>query len=610
MNHATGNDSRRVLDSNHPCRAAHVLVPLVSAAALISLAGGCGRSARTAPDAAQGPERAGPIAVGNRLEQETGAAPVVRGTDVLCDVIVAGGSTAALSAALTSAREGRATCLLEPTDWPGGQLTSVPAIDFPHHTVAGVDLRVEGVRRENLNTEFHDWTMGSLRAPGTCSVSRVCYEPKRILTEKIYPAIQAEPNLKVFYSTVVKSVKTTPGTSRNIVSVEGIARTPVDGTKGYESFLHQSLSDWYSRANSSRFTKRSLTFRARGDTPPVVIDATEFGDVLALSGASYLQGVDPTDGALSGQAETCGQAMVFPFVATLERQPVDEPRNPFTVQHPKFYGFGSYDWDRIWIYRRVRSTAAGTVRFGDWSLQNWNPGNDYPFKYLFLNRAQTNAQRADWKGGVNLDAIRGAESHAYGWYHHFKEREPTGYAAHVRLLRHEALGTGTGLTKMPYVRDTRRSVGLDGFVIKYGDLLADPQAGRVTGTRFSDTLAIGAYVADIHSVFDGCVSPRYLNERILDVAPSHIPFRALTNRDFDNLLVAGKTMAQSYKVNSALRLQPIEWHAGVAAGAAAAHMSQFGLSSRTALASVGDIRERVQKYQPTRWTLGNHPARR
>ncbi|MEM9492855.1 MAG: FAD-dependent oxidoreductase, partial [Myxococcota bacterium] len=53
-----------------------------------------------------------------------------------CDVVVAGGSTAALAAALTSAEEGAVTCLLEPTDWPGGQLTAggTSAIDFAWHS--------------------------------------------------------------------------------------------------------------------------------------------------------------------------------------------------------------------------------------------------------------------------------------------------------------------------------------------------------------------------------------------------------------------------------------------------------------------------------------------
>ena len=43
-----------------------------------------------------------------------------------CDVLVAGGSTSALAAALTAAEadENVTVCLAEPTDWPGGQMTS------------------------------------------------------------------------------------------------------------------------------------------------------------------------------------------------------------------------------------------------------------------------------------------------------------------------------------------------------------------------------------------------------------------------------------------------------------------------------------------------------
>ena len=54
-----------------------------------------------------------------------------------CDVVVAGGSTAAFAAAITAAEASPSlrVCLTEPTDWLGGQLTSsaVSAIDFGSH---------------------------------------------------------------------------------------------------------------------------------------------------------------------------------------------------------------------------------------------------------------------------------------------------------------------------------------------------------------------------------------------------------------------------------------------------------------------------------------------
>ncbi|CAF1296495.1 unnamed protein product [Rotaria sordida] len=45
----------------------------------------------------------------------------------------------------------------------------------------------------------------------------------------------------------------------------------------------------------------------------------------------------------------------------------------------------------------------------------------------------------------------------------------------------------------------------------------------------------------------------------------------MTNRDIDNLIVIGKTMAQTFLVNAATRLHPVEFSNGQAGGAAAAY---------------------------------------
>ena len=71
--------------------------------------------------------------LGNTNPNDT-STPADTDTKKYCDVIIAGGSTAAFAAALSSAHAGVKTCLIEPTDWVGGQLTAsgVPAVDFPH----------------------------------------------------------------------------------------------------------------------------------------------------------------------------------------------------------------------------------------------------------------------------------------------------------------------------------------------------------------------------------------------------------------------------------------------------------------------------------------------
>jgi hypothetical protein len=114
-------------------------------------------------------------------------------------------------------------------------------------------------------------------------------------------------------------------------------------------------------------------------------------------------------------------------------------------------------------------------------------------------------------------------------------------------------------------------------------------------------VALGAYPADIHPI-SGCTMPAYL-VAAHDTLPFCIPFRALTHRELGNLLVAGKTMAQSFLANSATRLHPIEWSSGTAAGVAAAHMAKTGKTSRQALEAIGEVQELVRQKTPIDWTL-------
>jgi hypothetical protein len=155
------------------------------------------------------------------------------------------------------------------------------------------------------------------------------------------------------------------------------------------------------------------------------------------------------------------------------------------------------------------------------------------------------------------------------------------------------------LAKLPYIRDTRRSIGLDGFVLRFEDLTGP--AGSKTGTIFPDRIALGAYPADIHPV-STCRMPAYA-VAAHDTLPFTIPFRALTHRDLSNLLVAGKTMAQSFLANSATRLHPIEWSSGTACGIAAADMASSGRTSAALLRDIERLQQRVKAATPIDWTI-------
>lgn len=559
-----------------------------------------------------------------------------------CRVVIAGGTTAALAAALASATEGVNTCLLEPTDWIGGQLTAsgVPAIDEAWLKVkdasGAVVYDIAGLARDprNMTPALRDM-LAATGNPGKCWVSRYCFAPFPFLRDRLMSAEARQGKLFVFRNTVVKSV-VADRAAKKIRSLTAIARTAKPGVTwgGYDvlpSDPQYGVRDWYSPADSTHFSKRTLSFDLEG---AVFVDATEWGEVLALSKADYVQGIDKTDGSLD-TVDTCGQATVFDLAEKLVGAPTDERGIPEgTAESRASYSLSTpstkteqQQWETVFRYRRIiagGSDATVTVTVGDVTVQNWFPGNDYPFGYLFASKAKTAAEvdSGNWVGGIDYATLAGAERHALGWHRWFAEKGaslPT--PRHVQLAR-DVFGTAHGLAKMPYIRDTRRSVGFDvdargvplldrSFVMKMSDI-GGPVTQK-TGKRFSDRVAIGVYTADVHPI-RGCSMPAHTTTEWHSgradqptVLPGFIPFRALTNRTYLNLLVAGKTMAQSFMVNAALRLHPIEWSSGTAAGVAAAFMANEGRNSAQVYGRLPDLQTKVRAYTPIEWTIGGAP---
>jgi len=558
--------------------------------------------------------------------EETGVASIKQ----TCDVIVAGGSTAALAAALSSAEEGVKTCLLEPTDWAGGQMTAsaVSAIDFAHHRPNGIDIPGASLDQKNWNKDFAKILAPFRSNPGKCWVSAICYEPLQALERTINPLINSrQANLTVFYNTVVKNVVKAGG---KLVRLQAVQRFPLKG-KGWEFTMSKNISDWYSLQNSSEFKKNELILTGQSSQNPIFIDATEFGDVMALSGAEYLQGLETADGSLINQ-DTCGQAIVYPLVLSSEpipktpvNNPIDSiketigniikpvsppPTVPFDDGIPNvntdlvnFFSLGKFSFSQVWSYRRIKESAATQIEH---SLQNWYPGNDYGGGYFLKSKAATRAETSNWSGGVNKEILGKAENHAFAWARWYLQKAPSNSKLRYKLNK-EILGTSHGLSKMPYIRDTRRSIGIDDFILKFSDL-KDGNSSDPIANPFPDRVAIGAYVADIHSV-NNCSTPSYLEDH--DTHPFFIPLRALTNKSFDNLLVAGKTMAQSYHANAATRLQPIEWNSGAAAGIAASYMVKNQIrTTREMLNSVDKVQKIIKAVQPIDWTISGktYPA--
>jgi FAD dependent oxidoreductase len=570
------------------------------------------------------------------------------GVQEQCQVIINGGTTAALMAAFTAAKETQKVCLLEPTDWIGGQLTAsgVPAIDWQWMSKinekkdaagvvieAGVNGNLPHRLRENNNFQFYDW-IKVFAEKASCSVSRDCFTPLNALAV-IKPAMESLPNLKIFYNTVVKTTNTVVSGTRKdpytgvmfplkkIKSIGAIQRTPVAGLKygGYDVRLSSDILDWYTEGSSARFTKMNRIFEGVNGKLPVVIEASDTTDVLILSGGSYLQGEEIFDGSLEAKSDVCGQAFTMDFNVLMNAAEVpDNGPGVANINRSTTPGFnyGTGTWDTNWNYRRIKGTGsayAASVAPGQMSLINWksfgNNGNDHAEAYYFKNRVDTLAQLGDWKGGVDANAIKKAEDQSYNFFYFMKDSEPRGNGNRLSLAN-DSMGTGTGLYKMPYLRDISRTIGIDNYVLKTSEMLAQ----KPTGYRFMDRIATANYPFDIHpndncTYSDDTLGKNFTQGIYAEPYPFYISFRSLTNRNIENLVVGGKAIAQSFKASAATRLQPGEATTGAAAGAVAAYMFNNNVTTyeivepatgsyRTAIAPIQTL---IKKYQAIDWTI-------
>jgi hypothetical protein len=527
-----------------------------------------------------------------------------------CQLLIVGGTTSALGAALSASKILKTrVCLLEPTDWVGGQLTAelLSAPDFAYHTVIDKDtnfsLPVGAIDRQlnNQNSLFAQM-LAVLGDTGRCWVSPKCSLPELFHSQAVLPAVN---NTRIFYNTVIKSV-TKDRSGRRITQVDAIQRTPRQPTADRCRFLSEELPDWYSQEDSAWFTKTQLSFT----NISFVIEGTSWGEVLVLANASYLQGLsEKFDGDTSGVGNSsCGQSFTFDFLEQLRETPVDEPPNPLPEPTGGAnYTLQSLTWEQVWTYRRVNTSAPNenVVAANDITIQNWAGGNDYKKEFFFLSPSDAQHQRDtnQWQGGVNLDAIQNAERLAYGYHYWYRKKAPAQWTNRTVLIRSvTSAGTCHGLAKMPYLRESRRSIGFENFLMNITTISG--HARDLHGYIFDDRLCIGAYDVDIHPMAQ-CTYPSYMHE-YYPILPYYIPLRAMTNRDIDNLVVIGKTMAQSFLVNSAVRLHPVEFSIGQASGIVGAYAVQNKLQSVAEMLKEEYLKRMqalVKEFTPMSWTI-------
>lgn len=550
------------------------------------------------------------------------------------DIVVNGGSLGAVASALQAARDNADAeiLLLEPTDWLGGQATSqgVSAIDnaYTTHMVDTPEYYAKDWLefQELVKNKTQDAPGTGFAGTGACWVSRFSYDP-RTGAWALEEMINQKPNITLKKMTVVKDVSTMPvfdeyGEGREITGLQIIQRSPQPGYTPFNRFLSEEIPDWYSVQDSDYFTKDVHVILPRdSEKGMVVIEGSEFGDILVLAEAKYTVGREMEteemgeDGQLPELNERGTQSFVFTFCVTGsgefdEGEDIKAPFPDFDAYYQQqvedYFSLGTHSWERVWTYRRVLNAGApwqmDTVNKDDVSMQNWYPGNDYPYGTLYKNIEESRQEKDDWQGGVMLDQIAQAEKHALAYYFYYRDIKPEEMPFDIYLLRRDdelnMMDTYSGLSKKPYFRGTRRIVGLNNFRITERFYNTRPDASFF----YYDSIGIGNYPTDIHPnhEYDFGITPT-----ILYPEPFYIPYRSLGSQNVRNLLASGKNYATTFLTNSGYRLHPIEWAAGVGSGAAAALMTQHAVTNYDLLQTelLRELQANVKKNSPISWPV-------
>jgi len=484
-----------------------------------------------------------------------------------CDVLVVGGGTGGIAAALAAARGGRTVCLLEETDWIGGQLTAqgVSALDEHEHIERFGGTRSYYALREAIRDHYRRLSPALAAQPhpnpGACWVTRLAFEP-RVAVEAL--AAMARP----FVDSGRLAIFTRTKAARAQVSADRI-----------ESVLAVHLDE-------RRWT------RIR---PRIVIDATEFGDLLPLAGAEYVLGAETKAATGEPHAQPlepkphCVQSFTYTFV--LERMPAG---GRHVIAKPELYeryrdgqpyslkihvhGGEIYGEETRWLEYEVLDQAAGT-KGGLWtyrrligaslfppeagypndiSMLNW-PGNDYRDQSI-LDREPLDQARA----------LQDAKRVSLGFLYWLQTEAPRdgGVTGFPELRpRPDVFGTVDALGKHPYIRECRRIRALTTVVEQ--DVSAAYQHGA-RARHFQDSVGVGWYPIDIHNSGpdDVGVSCR--------TRPFQIPMGALIPVRVKNLLAGTKNLGTTHITNGCYRLHPVEWNTGESAGALAACALDIG----------------------------------
>ncbi|PSN17293.1 NAD(FAD)-dependent dehydrogenase, partial [filamentous cyanobacterium CCP5] len=459
--------------------------------------------------------------------------PLPRAEEVWeCEVVVVGGSLGGVAAAHQAMKSGIQTCLIELSPWLGGQISSqgVSAVDESramgwrqNFSQNWLDFK-QLIRSQPIS--LPDWTgMGHFQTAyeaNSCWVGSLCFLPAAgasAAQQWLQQALPTAPGSHWATSTAFKGAAFDP-TGRTITAVYGVKRIPKHPQYVPTGRLSQELPVWYAWSEDDRFEKIPIRLQPPVGKRLLVIDASDTGELVAWAQIPHRIGSDAQGwlGEPNAPAEAnpaCTQAVTFPFaVAILDdlgsshqllsqvqtSLPKSDYRPSFDMEgYPMFHGRSLFNYRRIISKYRGRASVNRSLA-GEITLVNWNRGNDWNIidDPLIMDGAALAAtqQYQNWMGGLSSQALNYAEENALVFAEWLLETKATATMPLTFLSGPDSpLGTQSGLSLMPYIREGRRIIGWpaygqEEFMITETDIRSDMAGGR----SFADTaIALAHY---------------------------------------------------------------------------------------------------------------------
>ena len=439
------------------------------------------------------------------------------------DVIVWGGGTGGVAAAVQAARSGAQTLLLTPGPWLGGMLSAAGVSAPDGH-------------------ELSCWQTG-------------------------------------LWGQFIRTLATTvpQGLDQNWVSCFGFR--PEQAERLLQSWVKaEPLLQWRSGCRLETVVRRgdriqALELDCNGERQRVDsriwIDGSDLGDLIALAEAPFRWGWEPNDTWNEPSAPSADSLAEDPFFS---RQPVQSPtwvvmgQITGVVSHPRERPAPAAPFDKALDVVGLERTLTYGRLPGGLVMLNWPLGGN------------------DWHDGLrrsisSQDSERDALDQEMQ-QHSLQFLDQLSRCSDGWLTRGDAFPSAQPhLALMPYWREGRRMVGH--AVVSERDLLPVTQQARRSHLH-ATSIAVGTYANDHHYPGDDWpLAPKSCRwGGRWTGTPFCIPFEALVSADVSNLLAAEKCFSVSHMANGATRLQPLILNIGQAAGLAAALAARCNLEPR------------------------------